>query len=92
MRRAAYYDNRTARRNNVSRVRVPHDYQRIPLPDFGAAGVAFVSDQGLYIKPEGNATQLISANGNMSNNIAMQALPSTPPPFYLHVQVPPGFL
>ena len=89
---AAYYDNRTARRNNVSRVRVPHDYQRIPLPDFGAAGVAFVSDQGLYIKPEGNATQLISANGNMSNNIAMQALPSTPPPFYLHVQVPPGFL
>ena len=33
--------------------------------------MAFVSDQGLFIKPEGSSLQLIGACGNMSNNIAI---------------------
>mgnify|MGYP002630806635 CR=1 FL=1 len=50
--------------------RVPHDYQRVVV-EFAGSGVAFPSDQGLFIKPPGNATTLINANGNMSNNIAI---------------------
>merc|ERR1719191_372945 len=68
----AYYDTRISRRTNQSRDRVPHDYQRIAVP-FAGAGVAFVSDQGLFIKPPGDGLQLIVANGDMSNNIALQA-------------------
>jgi hypothetical protein len=66
----AFYDVRVARRTNVSRTRVPHDYQRIAL-DFGGS-VAFPSDQGLFIVNGSSDLKLISANGNLSNNIAMQ--------------------
>ena len=48
---------------------MPHDYQRIAL-NFGGS-VAFPSDQGLFIV-NGSELKLISANGNLSNNIAMQ--------------------
>ena len=72
----ALYDVRVARRTNGSRTRVPHDYQRIAL-DFGGS-VAFPSDQGLFIA-NASSPQLISANGNLSNNIAMQAPPLLPP-------------
>lgn len=40
-----------------------------------AGGVAFPSDQGLFIAPTGDQasdTALINANGNMSNNIAIR--------------------
>jgi hypothetical protein len=67
-----YYDNRTARRTNQSRIRGAHDYQRIAL-DFGGS-VAFTSDQGLYIKPTNDSSlELIKANGNQSTNIALKA-------------------
>ena len=143
---AAYYDNRTARRNNVSRVRVPHDYQRIPLPDFGAAGVAFVSDQVRPVPPRPARHLLRPARTAPHAHTCSQCfhclplgacpplaprinlspcttractsspratrrsssrptatcpttspcrcflLPPSLPPFYLHVQVPPGFL
>jgi hypothetical protein len=36
-------------RANYTDNRVPHDYQKIAL-DFGQYGVAFPSDQGLFIK------------------------------------------
>lgn len=52
------------RRTNDSMVRVPHDYQRISL-DFGRDGVAFSSDQGLFIVPPNNSLELIKANGNL---------------------------
>ena len=65
-----YHVVRVQRRTNRTVDRVPHDYQRISL-DF-AGGVAFPSDQGLFVKPPGNDTKLISFNGNMSNNIAMK--------------------
>lgn len=58
-------------RANYTNDRIPHDYQRISL-DFAGDGVAFPSDQGLFIKPPGNDTALISACGNMSNNIAIR--------------------
>ena len=70
----AYYDNRTARRPpHAVRIRVPHDYQRICL-DF-AGTVAHVSDQGLFIVNYTNSSEmkLISANGDLSNNIALKA-------------------
>ena len=70
----AYYDKRTARRPpNAVRVRVPHDYQRICL-DFGGS-VGHVSDQGLFIVNYTNSSslELIKANGDMSNNIALKA-------------------
>lgn len=63
--RAGYIDNR-----------IPHDYQRIVL-DFAGDGVAFPSDQGLFIKPPGDATSLINACGDMSNNIAIRLAVST---------------
>lgn len=59
----------TPRGTNVSSTRVPMDYQRI-VTDF-AGGVAFVSDQGVFIKPRGDSLELIGACGNMSNNIAI---------------------
>lgn len=69
----AYYDNRTARRTGQVRVRGAHDYQRINL-DFGGS-VGFVSDQGLFVVDYDNSSELelISANGNLSNNIALKA-------------------
>jgi hypothetical protein len=71
----AYYDIRVERRINVTRNRVPHDYQRIVTDFAGGAGVAFPSDQGLFLKPPqpGNRSLVLySANGNMSNNIALK--------------------
>ena len=36
--------------------------------------MAFTSDQGLFIKPSNaSSLELIKANGNMSNNIALKA-------------------
>lgn len=67
----AYYDQRIQRRTNNSMIRVPHDYQRISL-DFGGS-VSFSSDQGLFIRPPGDSLELIKANGNLSNNIALKA-------------------
>jgi len=70
----AYYDNRTARRPpHGIRVRGAHDYQRICL-DF-AGTVAHVSDQGLFIVDYTNSSELelIKANGDLSNNIALKA-------------------
>jgi len=68
----AYFDDRVQRRTNNSMVRVAHDYQRISL-DFGGT-VSFSSDQGLFIvPPTGTALELIKANGNLSNNIALKA-------------------
>ena len=68
-----YYDNRTARRTGHSTIRGAHDYQRINL-DFGGS-VGFVSDQGLFIVNYTNSSwlELIKANGNLSNNIALKA-------------------
>lgn len=70
----AYYDNRTARRPpHAVRIRGAHDYQRICL-DF-AGTVALVSDQGVFIVNYTNSShlELIKANGDMSNNIALKA-------------------
>ena len=67
----AYFGRRVHRLTNQTVDRVPHDYQRVSL-DF-AGGVAFPSDQGLFIKPPGNGTMLIAANGDMNNNIAIKA-------------------
>lgn len=70
----AYYDNRTARRPpHGVRIRGAHDYQRICL-DF-AGTVAHVSDQGIFIVEYTNSSnlELIKANGDMSNNIALKA-------------------
>ena len=50
------------------RDRTAHDYQRINI-DF-AGGVAFGSDQGMFIK-NGTERMLISANGDVNNNIIM---------------------
>ena len=66
-----YNSFRVQRRTNRTVMRTTHDYQRIAL-DFGATGVAFPSDQGLFVKPAGNSTTFVSANGNLSNNIAMK--------------------
>jgi hypothetical protein len=65
----SYQHTITERSTNLNSSRVPMDYQRI-VTDF-AGGVAFVSDQGLFIKPEGDSLELIGACGNMSNNIAI---------------------
>ena len=69
----AEYDNRTQRRTGRSMIRGAHDYQRICL-DFGGT-VAHVSDQGIFIVDYENSSklELIKANGNMSNNIALKA-------------------
>ena len=67
-----YNSVRHWRRVNRTVSKSTHDYQRIAL-DFGAAGVAFPSDQGLFVKPPGNGTTFLAANGNLSNNIAMAA-------------------
>lgn len=63
-----YFVRRIWRRMNRTVDRVPHDYQRINT-DF-AGGVAFGSDQGMFIK-NGSELQLISANGDVNNNIIM---------------------
>ena len=57
--------------------RVPHDYQRISI-DF-AGGVAFGSDQGMFIK-NGSELQLISANGDVNNNVRGRARAPRAPP------------
>lgn len=62
------YVRRIWRRNGHVVDKVPHDYQRINI-DF-AGGVAFGSDQGMFIR-NGSALQLISANGDVNNNIIM---------------------
>jgi len=67
---STYYGVRVQRRTNKTVTRAPHDYQRIAL-DF-AGTVAFPSDQGLFVKPPGTELKLVSANGNLSNNIAMK--------------------
>ena len=70
-----YFVRRTWRRTKQVVDRVPHDYQRINL-DF-AGGVAFGSDQGMFIK-NGSELQLISANGDVNNNIIMQCVHEKP--------------
>jgi len=69
-----YFDRRIARRNGAVRDKVAHDFQGINI-DFGGhpGGVAFGSDQGLFIKDLKNVSSLrfISGNGNMNNNIIM---------------------
>lgn len=65
------YDKRVQRRTNRTTVRGAHDYQRISL-DFGGS-VSFSSDQGLFIKTKDDNLELIKANGNLSNNIALKA-------------------
>lgn len=63
------------RRNNVTRDRSAHDYQRINI-DF-AGGVSFGSDQGMFVQNWTEAVpgefnkQLYSANGNLNNNVIM---------------------
>ena len=52
--------------------RVPHDYQRI-VPDFRGDQIALPSDQGLHIV-NGTNTTLISAVGDLHNNMALSAI------------------
>ena len=66
---SSYQMTTTQRLTNATGSRVPMDYQRI-VADF-AGGVAFVSDQGLFIQPADDSVELIGACGNMSNNIAI---------------------
>ena len=72
------YDNRTQRRTGRSMIRGAHDYQRIQL-DFGGS-VSVTADQGLFILKSNasgvrtDETELIKANGNLSNNIALKAV------------------
>lgn len=63
-----YFVRRVWRRTGRVVDRTSHDFQRINL-DF-AGGVAFGSDQGMFIK-NGSSLQLISANGDVNNNIIM---------------------
>jgi photosystem II stability/assembly factor-like uncharacterized protein len=63
------YVNRTARRNGAVRIRSAHDYQRINI-DF-AGGMAFGSDQGMFIM-NGTKLQMHSANGDVNNNVIMK--------------------
>ena len=63
-----YFVRRIARRDGRVRDRSAHDYQRINI-DF-AGGVAFGSDQGMFVK-NGSELQLYSANGDLNNNIIM---------------------
>ena len=58
----------TQRFTNATGSRVPMDYQRI-VADL--RGVAFVSDQGLFIQPADDSVELTGACGNMSTNIAI---------------------
>ena len=62
------YVNRTSRRNGAVRIRSAHDYQRINI-DF-AGGMAFGSDQGMFIM-NGTELQMHSANGDVNNNVIM---------------------
>ena len=71
-----YFVRRTARRTGTVRDRTAHDYQRINL-DF-AGGVAFGSDQGMFIQ-NGTELQLISANGDVNNNIVRAPAPLRSP-------------
>ena len=65
-----YYDVRRARRReNFTTTKSAHDYQRINI-DF-AGKVAFGSDQGMFIQPNGTGLELYSANGDVNNNIIM---------------------
>jgi hypothetical protein len=70
-----YFVRRTARRTGEVRDRSAHDYQRVNI-DF-AGGVAFGSDQGMFIQnwteavPGTFNTQLYSANGDLNNNVIM---------------------
>ena len=66
---SSYQMTTTQRLTNATGSRVPMDYQRI-VADF-AGGVAFVSDQGLFIQPADDSVELIGACGNMSTNIAI---------------------
>ena len=62
------YVRRINRRNNVTRDRTAHDYQRVNI-DF-AGGVAFGSDQGMFVM-NGSERMLISADGDTNNNVIM---------------------
>jgi len=68
------FNRRIARRNGAVRDKVDHDFQGINI-DFGGhpGGVAFGSDQGMFMKDVKNLTslQFISGNGDMNNNIIM---------------------
>ena len=64
-----YQYTTSQRLTNATGSRVPQDFQRI-VTDF-AGGAAFVSDQGLFIQPQGDSIELIGASGNISNNIAI---------------------
>ena len=73
---SAFVVNMTAPGGEITS-RIPHDYQGIST-SFAGEGVAFPSDQGLFVTPRGlpgspGATvSLINANGDMSNNIAIK--------------------
>ncbi len=67
----AYVNVMTMRTNRAPHNRSEHDYQNIVVGNGAPGTVFFTSDQGLFIKPDGRNTTLISANGNMSNNIAI---------------------
>ena len=67
----AYVNVMTMRANHAPHNRSEHDYQNIVVGNGAPGTVFFTSDQGLFIKPSGRNTTLISANGNMSNNIAI---------------------
>ena len=65
---------RHQRRTNRTVARGTHDYQRISL-NFGGDGVAFPSDQGLFVADPHNASNMafVVQNGDLSNNIALAA-------------------
>jgi len=66
---SVYQYTTTQRGTNSTGSRIPQDFQRI-ITDF-AGRVALVSDQGLFIQPDGDSVELIGASGNISNNIAI---------------------
>jgi len=71
----AMFNRRIARRPpHGVRDKVAHDFQGINI-DFGGhpGGVAFGSDQGMFMKNMKNVSdlQMISGNGDMNNNIIM---------------------
>merc|ERR1719272_1275664 len=67
-----YYDVRREWRRSTTKInntKSAHDYQRINI-DF-AGKVAFGSDQGMFIQPDGTGLELYSANGDLNNNVIM---------------------
>merc|ERR1719272_38803 len=67
-----YYDVRREWRRSTTKInntKSAHDYQRINI-DF-AGKVAFGSDQGMFIQPNGTGLEMYSANGDVNNNVIM---------------------